>query len=105
MDNLEFAMRNIDYFERFTEDAMITLDSGLIYIQAPTLAGFISIGFLDREDPLNFIYEIVYYKEMLVPKYYSFYENAAKNNSLEEFLDTVKKDHPHFFEWIIWNLL
>lgn len=109
MDALESTMNINNLFERFTQNFKITLGSGWIDIHRITDKNKVSIDFGTDPCFLDLNYGIISYAEFGEPNFYHYSKKAGqvtvgRRVSFEDFLDIVKRDHPDFFEWILWNL-
>lgn len=50
-------------------------------------------------------YKVVFYSNPPGQYYYKFIDGENYSSGKEAVLDHAKKNHPDFFEWILWNLL
>lgn len=50
-------------------------------------------------------YKLVFYLDPPGQYYYKFIDGENYSTGKEAVLDHAKKNHPDFFEWILWNLM
>ena len=105
MDALESPMNIKNIFKRFTNDAEIVLESGVIDIQSFRDGKLVSIEieFFTQE---RLKYEIFLHKNTSKVEVFHFSKKGVGHEIyIDELFDEVKRDHPDFFEWILWNIM